>query len=102
MLICRAEKAESLTYATAGVDIDAGNELVRRIQKLNPQIGGFSGLVPFGETTPCPFLFLQRLLVADGAMQAEARVQQASRGAEGCCVQGTPTWWQAPTGWARS
>ena len=34
----------------AGVDIDAGNELVRRIQKLNPSIGGFSGLVPFGES----------------------------------------------------
>ena len=31
------------------MDIDAGNELVRRIQKLNPSIGGFSGMVPFGE-----------------------------------------------------
>jgi hypothetical protein len=31
------------------VDIDAGNELVKRIQKLNPNIGGFSGMVPFGE-----------------------------------------------------
>lgn len=32
------------------MDIDAGNELVRRIQKLNPSIGGFSGLVPFGDS----------------------------------------------------
>ena len=37
-----------LSYRDAGVDIDAGNELVRRIQKLNPSIGGFSGMVPFG------------------------------------------------------
>lgn len=46
--LCRAEERQSLSYKTAGVDIDAGNEVVRRIQKLNPQIGGFSGLVPFG------------------------------------------------------
>jgi len=32
------------------VDIDAGAELVRRIQKLNPSIGGFSGMVPFGDS----------------------------------------------------
>lgn len=38
-----------MSYKDAGVDIDAGNELVRRIQKLNPSIGGFSGMVPFGE-----------------------------------------------------
>ena len=41
--------AQALDYRQAGVDIDAGAELVRRIQKLNPSIGGFSGLVPFGE-----------------------------------------------------
>ena len=41
-------KAQALDYKQAGVDIDAGAELVRRIQKLNPSIGGFSGLVPFG------------------------------------------------------
>ena len=46
--ICQAGKAEALSYRTAGVDIDAGNELVRRIQKMNPSIGGFSGMVPFG------------------------------------------------------
>ena len=34
----------------AGVDIDAGNELVDRIKKLNPSIGGFSGLYPFGDS----------------------------------------------------
>lgn len=40
--------AAGLTYKSAGVDIDAGSELVRRIQKMNPSIGGFSGMVPFG------------------------------------------------------
>ncbi len=39
-----------LSYKQAGVDIDAGDELVRRIQKLNPSIGGFSGMVPFGDS----------------------------------------------------
>ena len=39
-----------LSYKAAGVDIEAGNELVRRIQKLNPSIGGFSGMVPFGDS----------------------------------------------------
>lgn len=42
-----------LSYKDAGVDIDAGNELVKRIQKLNPNIGGFSGMVPFGERGRC-------------------------------------------------
>ncbi|GAX83520.1 hypothetical protein CEUSTIGMA_g10945.t1 [Chlamydomonas eustigma] len=41
---------DQLTYQKAGVDIDAGDELVKRIQKLNPSIGGFSGLVPFGDS----------------------------------------------------
>jgi hypothetical protein len=48
---CRAEApagGKGLSYKDAGVDISAGNELVRRIQKLNPSIGGFSGMVPFG------------------------------------------------------
>ena len=45
---CQASKAQPLSYRTAGVNIDAGNELVRRIQKMNPSIGGFSGMVPFG------------------------------------------------------
>lgn len=38
----------AFTYERAGVSIDNGNELVRRIAKLNPSIGGFSGFVPFG------------------------------------------------------
>jgi phosphoribosylformylglycinamidine cyclo-ligase len=41
---------EGLTYKKAGVDIDAGDELVKRIQKMNPSIGGFGGLVPFGDS----------------------------------------------------
>lgn len=41
---------DQLTYKKAGVDIDAGDELVRRIQKLNPSIGGFSGMVPFADS----------------------------------------------------
>jgi len=39
---------ERLTYKDAGVDVDAGNELVRRIARMTPWIGGFSGLFPFG------------------------------------------------------
>ncbi len=46
--VVRAE--EGLSYKAAGVDIEAGNELVKRIQKLNPSIGGFSGMVPFGDS----------------------------------------------------
>ena len=39
-----------MTYRDAGVDIEAGAELVRRIQKLNPSIGGFGGLFPVGDS----------------------------------------------------
>ncbi|MFA5976043.1 MAG: phosphoribosylformylglycinamidine cyclo-ligase [Elusimicrobiota bacterium] len=35
-----------MTYKKSGVDVDAGNELVRRIKKLSPVIGGFAGLFP--------------------------------------------------------
>ena len=45
----KAAVTGGLSYKQAGVDIDAGNELVRRIKKMNPSIGGFSGMVPFGE-----------------------------------------------------
>jgi phosphoribosylformylglycinamidine cyclo-ligase len=38
------------TYKHAGVNIDNGNEFVRRITKLNPTIGGFSGFVPFHDS----------------------------------------------------
>lgn len=40
--------SKGLTYKDAGVDIDAGTELVRRIAKMAPGIGGFGGLFPFG------------------------------------------------------
>ncbi|CAI0394311.1 unnamed protein product [Linum tenue] len=39
-----------LTYKGAGVDIDAGTELVRRIAKMAPGIGGFGGLFPLGDS----------------------------------------------------
>lgn len=35
-----------ITYKKAGVDIDAGNELVRRIRRMAPRIGGFSDGIP--------------------------------------------------------
>lgn len=42
---------EGLTYKQAGVDIDAGDELVNRIKKMNPAMNtGFSGFVPFGDS----------------------------------------------------
>ncbi|KAI6705830.1 hypothetical protein NL676_008792 [Syzygium grande] len=45
-----AKMAEGLTYKDAGVDIDAGSELVRRIAKMAPGIGGFGGLFPLGDS----------------------------------------------------
>ncbi|KAL9385074.1 hypothetical protein Peur_022084 [Populus x canadensis] len=39
-----------LTYKDAGVDIDAGSELIRRIAKMAPGIGGFGGLFPLGDS----------------------------------------------------
>ncbi|XP_068660618.1 phosphoribosylformylglycinamidine cyclo-ligase, chloroplastic-like [Aristolochia californica] len=45
----KARKGESLTYKDAGVDIDAGAELVRRISKMVSGIGGFGGLFPLGD-----------------------------------------------------
>lgn len=44
----RAE-GQGLTYKDSGVDIDAGSELVRRIAKMAPGIGGFGGLFPLGK-----------------------------------------------------
>ena len=38
-----------LSYKEAGVDIDAGAELVKRIAKMAPGIGGFGGLFPLGK-----------------------------------------------------
>ncbi|MED6156400.1 Phosphoribosylformylglycinamidine cyclo-ligase, chloroplastic/mitochondrial [Stylosanthes scabra] len=41
---------QGLTYKDTGVDIDAGSELVRRIAKMAPGIGGFGGLFPLGDS----------------------------------------------------
>ncbi|XP_010516055.1 PREDICTED: phosphoribosylformylglycinamidine cyclo-ligase, chloroplastic [Camelina sativa] len=43
------DEPDSLTYKDSGVDIDAGAELVKRIAKMAPGIGGFGGLFPFGD-----------------------------------------------------
>ncbi|XP_021753169.1 phosphoribosylformylglycinamidine cyclo-ligase, chloroplastic-like [Chenopodium quinoa] len=43
-------EAGGLTYKDAGVDIDAGSELVKRIAKMAPGIGGFGGLYPLGDS----------------------------------------------------
>ncbi|MDR3253927.1 MAG: phosphoribosylformylglycinamidine cyclo-ligase [Endomicrobium sp.] len=40
----------STAYKKAGVNIDAGNELVKRLKKKLPQIGGFGGLFPIAGT----------------------------------------------------
>ena len=40
----------AITYKKAGVNIDAGNELVKRIKKKLPKIGGFGGLFPIDGT----------------------------------------------------
>lgn len=47
--IKKLNKIKSMNYKEAGVDIEAGTELINRIKKLNPEIGGFSGLYPFGK-----------------------------------------------------
>ena len=36
------------TYKQSGVDLDAGAELIRRLKRLCPSIGGFGGLYPLG------------------------------------------------------
>lgn len=53
-----SDGAGGLTYKDAGVDIDAGTELVRRIAKMAPGIGGFGGLFPLGKI----FFFILRLV----------------------------------------
>ena len=40
----------SITYKSAGVNIDAGNDLVKRLKKKLPKIGGFGGLFPINGT----------------------------------------------------
>lgn len=39
-----------LSYKDAGVDISAGDELVERLRKICPEIGGFGGLYPIGDS----------------------------------------------------
>lgn len=41
--------SKGLTYKKAGVNIDASNELVKRISKLSPGIGGFAGHFQVGD-----------------------------------------------------
>lgn len=115
-----------LSYKDAGVDIDAGNELVKRIQKLNPNIGGFSGMVPFGESANCwirwlrwrPRLVrvqgvcsrLRTALLPGGVQRGSTCLGSSSRHdpPEGSstwisgCLQATHSWWPAPTAWAPS
>jgi phosphoribosylformylglycinamidine cyclo-ligase len=40
---------DTLTYKDAGVDIDAGNDLIKKLRASFPDIGGFGGLYPIGE-----------------------------------------------------
>jgi phosphoribosylformylglycinamidine cyclo-ligase len=44
------DDTDSLNYKDSGVDIDAGAELVKRIAKMAPGIGGFGGLFPLGDS----------------------------------------------------
>jgi len=37
------------TYKESGVDIDAGNELIKRLKKYCPELGGFGGVYPLGD-----------------------------------------------------
>ncbi|MFA5928279.1 MAG: phosphoribosylformylglycinamidine cyclo-ligase [Candidatus Margulisiibacteriota bacterium] len=46
----------TLDYKKAGVDIDAGNEAVRRIKAFAPEIGSFSGLFPLPKGYEDPML----------------------------------------------
>ncbi|KAE8769303.1 phosphoribosylformylglycinamidine cyclo-ligase, chloroplastic [Hordeum vulgare] len=56
---------EGMTYKGAGMDIDAGTELVCRIRKLAPEIG-FGGLYPHGAL----LIFLLVLLVFCSSWQS--------------------------------
>ena len=40
----------AVTYKKAGVNIDAGNELVKRLKKNLPKVGGFGGAFPIENT----------------------------------------------------
>jgi phosphoribosylformylglycinamidine cyclo-ligase len=45
-----------ITYKKAGVDVEAGDELVNRIKKLSPAVGGFAGLFPLPKGYRQPML----------------------------------------------
>ena len=90
---CRCSGSQqSLSYKSAGVDIDAGNELVRRIKKMNPSIGGFSGMVPFGmlEHVQCMPQQVCWCSSIDGWQPKGVR------------PQATLSWWRAQMALARS
>lgn len=103
---CKASKSEALSYKTAGVDIDAGNELVRRIQKMNPNIGGFSGMVPFGrhvELTYTP-VELPNVRCLENFVPVDILSLPCIGNAEclTCHEQGTRSWWRAQMEWEQS
>jgi hypothetical protein len=45
------------------VDVDAGNELVRRIARMTPGIGGFSGLFPLGNALAWHHFIFTNLII---------------------------------------
>lgn len=63
------EKKESLNYKTAGVDIDAGNELVKRIKPIAEKTrrpGVMSGLGGFGSLFELPLERYQNPILVSG------------------------------------
>lgn len=42
-----AAMSPGITYRNSGVDIEAGDELVERLKRVFPMIGGFGGALPF-------------------------------------------------------
>lgn len=60
----KGSRADGPTYKDAGVDIDAGSELVKRIAKMVPGIGGFCGLFLLGITN---FIHLQLIIAYEYA-----------------------------------
>ncbi len=73
----RMARKREMTYAGAGVDIDAGDSLVEHLRKINPTIGGFAGLFPLPRGLKNPRLVAStdgvgtKLLVAQQAHRHE-------------------------------
>ena len=65
-------RKKSVTYASAGVDIDRGDALVDHLKTINPAIGGFSGLfkLPRGLKNP-------RLVASTDGVGTKLMVAQA-------------------------